>query len=212
MKGGILIVVGTILGIVLFAAMFPNILTAIGNIRYGTVNVSNYIAFDTILSIAPTLFWLGGLNLQAGYWDVFWPQFVQGIALGLLFVPLTTLTMAPIPRERMGNATSLFNLMRNIGGSVGIAITATLLTTRQEVHRQILSEHVNLYNPAAQQAFNGLKSGFMARGADAFTATQQAYAAMSGMVMRQGSSNSVRRLSERTFCSFATSRTVLPDL
>ena len=68
-----------------------------------------------------TLFWLGQLNLQAGYWDIFWPQFLQGAGLALLFVPLTTVSMAPIPRERMGNATSLFNLMRNIGGSVGIA-------------------------------------------------------------------------------------------
>ncbi len=138
-----------------------------------------------LVSGAWTLFWLGGLNLQAGYWDVFWPQFFQGIALGLLFVPLTTITMAPIPRERMGNAASVFNLMRNIGGSVGIAITATLLSNRQEVHRQLLGEHINLYSPAAQQMFNTLKGGLMARGADVFTATQGAYAAMSGMVVRQ---------------------------
>jgi MFS transporter, DHA2 family, multidrug resistance protein len=138
-----------------------------------------------LLSGAWTLFWLGDLNLQAGYWDIFWPQFFQGIALGLLFVPLTTITMAPIPRERMGNAASLFNLMRNMGGSIGIAITATMLANRQEVHRQILSEHINPYSPASQQMFSALKSAMMARGADAFTATQQAYAAMSGMVMRQ---------------------------
>ena len=63
-----------------------------------------------------TLLWLGQLNLNAGYWDFFWPQFVQGLGLSMLFVPLTTISMDPIPRERMGNATSLFNLMRNIGG------------------------------------------------------------------------------------------------
>ena len=70
-----------------------------------------------------TLFWLGELNLHAGYWDIFWPQFLQGLALSALFVPLTTISMDPIPRERMGNATSLFNLMRNLGGSIGIATT-----------------------------------------------------------------------------------------
>src|SRR6185369_1657379 len=58
---------------------------------------------------ALTLFWLGELNLNAGYWDVFWPQFIQGIGLSLIFVPLTTISMDAIPRERMGNATSLFN-------------------------------------------------------------------------------------------------------
>ena len=62
------------------------------------------------------------LNLQAGYWDIFWPQLIQGVGMSLLFVPLTTVAMDPIPRERMGNATSLFNLMRNIGGSIGIAV------------------------------------------------------------------------------------------
>ena len=70
-----------------------------------------------------TLVWLSTLNLQAGYWDIFWPQLIQGSGMALLFVPLTTISMDPIPRERMGNATSLFNLMRNIGGSVGIAMT-----------------------------------------------------------------------------------------
>jgi sugar phosphate permease len=68
---------------------------------------------------AITLFMLGSLNLQVGYWDIFWPQFFQGLTMGLIFVPLTTVTMSLIPREEMGNATSLFNLMRNLGGSVG---------------------------------------------------------------------------------------------
>src|SRR4051794_27003519 len=63
-----------------------------------------------------TLIWLSRLNLQAGYWDIFWPQLFQGAGMSLLFVPLTTIAMDRIPREKMGYATSLFNLMRNIGG------------------------------------------------------------------------------------------------
>src|SRR5206468_9288946 len=57
-----------------------------------------------------TLIWLSVLNLQAGYWDIFWPQLLQGVGMSLLFVPLTTISMDAIPREKMGNATSLFNL------------------------------------------------------------------------------------------------------
>ena len=94
-----------------------------------------------------TLFWLGTLNLDVGYWDVFWPQFVQGISLALLFVPLTTITMDPIPREGMGNATSIFNLMRNIGGSLGIAVATTVLSRQQQVHTNLLGSHVDPYNP-----------------------------------------------------------------
>jgi DHA2 family multidrug resistance protein len=131
-----------------------------------------------------TLFWFGALNLQAGYWDVFWPQFVQGIALALLFVPLTTITMDPIPRESMGNATSIFNLMRNIGGSLGIAVATTILARRQQLHTTVLGAHVDLYNPQARALLDQLRAAFVARGADLATAAEQARAAAFGLVQR----------------------------
>ena len=134
-----------------------------------------------------TLIWLGRLNLSAGYWDFFWPQFVQGFALSLLFVPLTTITMDPIPRERMGNATSLFNLMRNIGGSIGIALTGTMLARQQQVHFVTLGTHVDPYNPVAQSMFDRLRGGFLASGSDPVTASDRALAAMAGLVHRQAS-------------------------
>jgi DHA2 family multidrug resistance protein len=133
---------------------------------------------------AITLFWFGSLNLQAGYWDVFWPQFVQGISLALLFVPLTTITMDPIPRESMGNATSIFNLMRNIGGSLGIGVATTLLARRQQIHTNVLGAHVDVYSPQARALLEGMRAAFMARGADLATATQQAQAAAFGLVER----------------------------
>jgi len=132
-----------------------------------------------------TLFWLGALNLQAGYWDVFWPQFVQGISLSLLFVPLTTITMDPIPRESMGNATSIFNLMRNIGGSLGIAVATTVLARRQQLHTNVLGAHVDLYSPQARALLDQLRAAFAARGADLVTAARQAQAAVWGLVQRQ---------------------------
>ena len=75
-----------------------------------------------MVGISITMFWFAHLNLEAGYWDIFWPQFFQGLCMGLIFVPLTTTTMSLIAREGMGNATSLFNLMRNLGGAIGIAL------------------------------------------------------------------------------------------
>ena len=134
-----------------------------------------------------TLAWLAALNLQAGYWDIFWPQLIQGAGMALLFVPLTTVAMDPIPRERMGNATSLFNLMRNIGGSVGIALTGTMLARKQQEMTSLLGAHVNPYDPAAQAMFNQMRGAFMASGADSTTASNRAYAAIFGMVQRQAS-------------------------
>lgn len=134
---------------------------------------------------AGTLFWLGQLNLGAGYWDIFWPQFLQGIGLSLVFVPLTTISMDAIARERMGNATSLFSLMRNLGGGIGIAVTSSILSRRQQVYTSTLGEHVDGYSLRAQQGMETLRQGFLAAGSDPHTAAQQAYAAMHGMVSRQ---------------------------
>jgi DHA2 family multidrug resistance protein len=132
-----------------------------------------------------TLFWLSWLNTDAGYWDLFWPQFVQGVALSLLFVPLTTITMDPIPNHEMGNATSLFNLMRNIGGSVGIALIQTFLVRQRQLHTNRLGEHVTLYDEGTRLMLERLQAAFIQAGADAVTATDRAIAAIWGMVQRQ---------------------------
>ena len=134
-----------------------------------------------------TMLWLSLLNLQAGYWDVFWPQVIQGAGMSLLFVPLTTIAMDAIPRERMGYATSLFSLMRNIGGSVGIAVTSTLLARHTQANSILYSANVTDTNEASQSLFAQMRGAFVAAGADVATATDRAYAAMHGMVMRQAS-------------------------
>jgi len=150
----------------------------------GRVDARKMVAFG-LTAGGFTLFWLGHLNLNAGYWDIFWPQFFQGLALSALFVPLTTISMDPIPRERMGNATSLFNLMRNLGGGIGIATTGTLLARNQQEYVNVLGAHVTPFSPAAQASFEAARRGFIASGADPVTATQRAYAALFGAVQRQ---------------------------
>jgi DHA2 family multidrug resistance protein len=116
----------------------------------------------------------------------FWlPLTVQGAGLGLIFVPLTTVTNDPIPRERMGNATSIFNLMRNIGASVGIAMVETMQVRKAQMHINILDKHVNSANPLTRQTVDGLQALFMAQGKDAATANRDAYAAVWAMLQQQ---------------------------
>jgi DHA2 family multidrug resistance protein len=134
-----------------------------------------------------TLLWLGQLNLNAGYWDIFWPQFLQGAGMALLFVPLTTVAMASISRERMGYATSLFNLMRNLGGSIGIAVTGTILQRQRQTIGASLGAHVSAYDPVTQSTFEQIRSGIIAAGSDAVTATERAYAVLHGMLVQQAS-------------------------
>jgi DHA2 family multidrug resistance protein len=138
-----------------------------------------------LVGSAFSLMALSKINLGAGYWDLFWPQFFQGIFLATLFVPLTTITMDRIPREEMGNATSLFNLMRNIGGSVGIAVATTLIARSSQTFIHELGAHVNPFNLDATARVAQLRAFFISRGADAATATREAYAAVNGLVQQQ---------------------------
>jgi len=105
--------------------------------------------------------------------------------MSMLFVPMTTTTMDAIPKEEMGNATSIFNLMRNIGGSIGIATAATMLERHQQVYTNTLGVHVTPYGLQSQQMLNQVRSAMMAGGADPVTATQKAHAMLFGMVVRQ---------------------------
>lgn len=132
-----------------------------------------------------SLFWLGDLNTNAGYWDIFWPQFIQGISLGLIFVPLSTITMDAIPVDKMGNATSLFSLTRNVGASIGIAVTGTWLTRQQQVQTSLLGSNVDPYNEISRATLDTAQAAFMAGGSDPTTAMQLAYGAVSGMVGQQ---------------------------
>jgi len=134
---------------------------------------------------AYAMWMLSQINLNAGYWDVFWPQFIQGTSLGFLFVPLTTVTHDPIAKEQMGNATSIFNLMRNIGGSVGISYVTTLTARTTQKNLNVLGANVTALNPQAQQMFESAKQMMMAKGSDAYTAAQQAYELIYGMLGQQ---------------------------
>jgi DHA2 family multidrug resistance protein len=134
-----------------------------------------------------TLLWLGDLNMRAGYWDIFWPQFLQGAGMALMFVPLTTVSMATIPTERMGYATSLFNLMRNLGGSIGIAITGTILQRQRQATAAFLGENVSVYDPVTRAVFEQIRASLMAAGSDAVSATQRAYMMLHGMILQQAS-------------------------
>ncbi len=150
----------------------------------GRLGPRKVLAFG-ITACSFTLFWLGTLNLNAGYWDFFWPQFVMGVALGCLFVPLTTITMDPIPKEEMGNATSIFNVMRNIGGSTGIAVSTTLLSRFRQVYTSLLVPNVNPYNLAARTTLERIRSALISSGSDTVTAGMRARMILFRMVQQQ---------------------------
>lgn len=83
--------------------------------------------------------WMGSLDQNAGYWNVFWPRVVQGFALGFLFVPLSTVTLGAVPREELAGATGVSTLLRQLGGSLGIAVLTTLLAREAAIAQSELA-------------------------------------------------------------------------
>jgi DHA2 family multidrug resistance protein len=138
-----------------------------------------------LVGAAMSLYALGSLNLGIGYWDIFWPQFFQGLSMGFVFVPLTTVTMSLIPKQELGNATSIFNLMRNLGGSVGIATVATMLSRNTQTQYNIMGAHVTAFDMRTRMLLDQIRAGLMSRGMDFSTATNAAYAQLSGIVSQQ---------------------------
>src|SRR5712691_12147587 len=110
------------------------------------------------------------------YWSLVVPRFIQGFGLGFVFVPLVTLTLATIDRHKLGNATAAFNLLRNLGGSVGVALATTFLVRRSQQHQATLGANVNLWDPETAARLKQWTLHFAARGSDSFTAERQATA------------------------------------
>src|SRR5207302_2661912 len=137
------------------------------------------------LLTAAAMFEVSFFSLDVGFWDFALPLVLQGAGLGLIFVPLTTVSNDQIPRERIGNATSIFNLMRNIGASVGISSVQTLQFRNMQTHINYLGQHVTETSARTRQTLAGLRQTFMEKGADAATATHQAHGALWGTVQRQ---------------------------
>ena len=152
------------------------------------------IVFLGLLIGAFAMFMMQRLNLQASYGDYVWPRIVLGIGLAMIFVPLTTVTLSTIARQEMGNATGMFNLLRNIGGSVGIAVAATLLGRFGQFYQTSLAAHVNPYNPVWQTRYEGLKQSLIVKGIAVAQADQTALSMMYGMVRRQAGALAFNRI------------------
>lgn len=136
----------------------------------------------TVLCFSTWLF--TGIDLYIAQSNIIIPMFISGIAMGFVFVPLTTMTMSTLPQEQIGNASGIYNLMRNTGGSIGIAIMTTMLARNSQFHQAVLSAHTTQYDPAFQGTFERLRDMFAAT-MDAVSASQQAYASIYEAMVRQ---------------------------
>ncbi|MGA2383302.1 MAG: DHA2 family efflux MFS transporter permease subunit [Gemmatimonadales bacterium] len=144
------------------------------------------VLVGTGLAISAYSFWdLAHLTTDTGIWDLMLPQIWQGVGFGMLFVALSTAALSTIPRSRMTAASGLYNVVRQVLGSVGIAVAATELVRSQARYHDVLAEHVTPYGAATQDWLHSATAGMMSTGTDVVTATGRAIKLLDLRVMRQ---------------------------
>ena len=134
-----------------------------------------------------SVMWLGRLTTSTGQGDLFWPLLIQRFGTVLMFVPLSMVSLGSIPKKDIAASTALYNLTRQLGGSVGVAALTTILGSRQTFHHGAIAEHLTATDPNVQARLAGMTASFMAKGQDAATAKQTALTLLDGSAKLQGS-------------------------
>ncbi len=149
------------------------------------IDARHMLTFGFIVLGASTIM-LGQVNLEISMLTVAVPNFFNGFAGGFIFVPLTTMTMSRLRKQEMGNAAGIYNLVRNIGGSIGIAAATTLLVRRAQVHQNFLAAGFSA-SDAASGMVRGLQASLYTSGTSFYDAHQKALGALYGLLQQQAS-------------------------
>lgn len=131
------------------------------------------------------MFSLSTINPDTGANNLFWPLVWRGLGSVMMFLPLSIATLGSLPKHAVPAASGFYNLTRQLGGSLGVAILTTLLARRESVHRSVLVENVSVYRQAAVDRFHQLTAFFQTHGHDLITAQRKAFASLDQIVMGQ---------------------------
>ena len=172
-------------GLVLAPGGVGNLLSLIAAGRLITRMDQRWLLALGCLLNAYATYEMSTITLGADYWALAWPRLIQGVGIGFIFVPLNTVALATISREKMGNATVLLNVVRNLGGAIGVALLTTLLARRSQTHQSTLVGHVDRWDTETAERLHGWATHFMAQGADSFTAERRAVSMLYQEVTRQ---------------------------
>ncbi|MDZ8094795.1 MULTISPECIES: DHA2 family efflux MFS transporter permease subunit [unclassified Nostoc] len=128
------------------------------------------------------MFQLAAITPQSGTDDLFWPLVWRGAFTVFMFLPLSLAVLGPLPKQDVSAGSGFYNLTRQLGGSIGIALLTTLLDRRQVFHRAMLLAKLSPYDPETSQRLDLLNGALQGQGMDAATAQQQALALLSQTV------------------------------
>jgi DHA2 family multidrug resistance protein len=141
-----------------------------------------------IACIAAAALMFGNLTLDVSMASIVWPNVLYGIGMGLVMVPLMAMSVGTLAKEKIGNASGIFNLMRNLGGSIGISVSTTFLARMTQMHQTNLVSHLTPYDPVFQERLSAISAG-MSRYSGAPQAPMQAYGLLHGILLQQANLN-----------------------
>lgn len=160
----------------------------------------------------PALWGMSQWTAQSGWWDLFWPQIGRGVAMGMMFSPLSVATLRALPPKDVLQGSGLYNLFRQTGGSLGIAVIATLIDHRGALHHARLAEAVTPFSDAARQRIAQLAGGLQARGLDPTDALAGAYKLVEHTLAAQSAVMAFRDCYLLIFCLFLLLVPLIPLL
>jgi DHA2 family multidrug resistance protein len=117
--------------------------------------------------------------------DFFWVLIIRGFGLGLLSVPVSTMSLSTLKGKEIGEGAAFSGMLRQLGGAFGVALISTFVTRQTDLHRSTLVTHLNVNDPDVQQRVSALAAGMRSKGFDFVTAQNKAYAILDGSVMVQ---------------------------
>ena len=151
-----------------------------------TAKIDNrWLIITGFLMFAISSLWFGEVTLAVGEWTFVWAIILSGFGSGAVFVPLSTTTVAGMRNEEIGNAAGLYNLLRNIGGSIGIALASTVLLRHAQTHRNEMVHSISAGRLSVQSQLSATQHYFMGQGAGPALAMQRAYAVMNQTIDAQ---------------------------
>jgi DHA2 family multidrug resistance protein len=150
------------------------------------INPKAILAFG-IATAAYSIHLMSQFSVQADFNTIVWPRVGMSVGLGFLFIPLTTMVLSNIRKEEMGNATGIFNLLRNLRGSFGVAIITTMLARREQFHQAHLMEYITLFDHAFRSGLPQVSGVLHDRGYSPLLLNQASLKAIETEIARQAS-------------------------
>jgi DHA2 family multidrug resistance protein len=157
----------------------------IAGILMSYVDARWLMSFGVACTAAATLLF-GNLTLDVSMGSIIWPNVLQGLGVGCVMVPLMAISVGTLSKEKIGNASGIFNLMRNLGGSIGISVSTTFLARMAQAHQANLVGHMTPYDPVFRHQLSALTAG-MSRYSAGPVARMQAYGMLHGILLQQAS-------------------------